>query len=513
MSKRFQGEIEHALTKYALIPVIVLAVFGMSLLLISWEHYVTGINHERRALVADVLAGIAADYQAKTEKAIGECQNSWSKLNDAGTRAKIFSDLYSAVNVTHDGTDFYVLDAAGNIKISNKGSLPTALNPLTADFGVIKRLANSAAVYTEFIAGDDKNSYDLLVGSRLGEGENILGYVFFIIHSSYLTHNIDAGRLDFILADSFANARLTTGANYALDNYKVSFKFLAAQNSLVTADKHIYYVSQERLTIGNEDYTLYALSPATELIERYLLGLALVIAAMLLMLPIIVVSARRESLLRTKAIEGLSAVAEVRQLESQFNPHFLFNTLENIKFMIKLDSNAAIKMIVALSSILRYSINNENLKVTLASDLEYLHSYMQIQQARFGKRLLYEEDIATDLLAAVVPKLIFQPLLENAIKYGESADGSINIKLSVCAVKNDLCVTISDKGTGLDAAKLNNILAMLEEKTAVTTHTGIYNVHRRLRLLYGEPYGVNVDSTAAAGTTITIKLPLTKMEN
>ena len=117
-----------------------------------------------------------------------------------------------------------------------------------------------------------------------------------------------------------------------------------------------------------------------------------------------------------------NAVSEIRQLEAQFHPHFIFNTLENIKFMVKLNPEAAMKMIVDLSSILRYGINNLAQQVTLTEDWQYTTRYLEIMKYRFGKRLQCEFDIRVDMDTVIIPKLIFQPILENAIKYGEGPD-------------------------------------------------------------------------------------------
>ena len=239
---------------------------------------------------------------------------------------------------------------------------------------------------------------------------------------------------------------------------------------------------------------------------------------LLLMIPILLVSVRRESRARARAIAEeearATAVSEMRRLESQFNPHFLFNTLENIKFMVKLDPQAAQRMLMDLSRILRYSIKGEERKVTLREDLSYTHSYMEIQQYRFGRRLVYDETIPKEVGDCRIPRLLFQPVLENAIRYGAAEDGSIIIRLSVSWEERPtgkvLCVKIEDQGPGLSAERLQAIREMLAEGADPALHTGIYNIHRRLQLMYGRPYGLQLECPPAGGTVVTLRLPFEK---
>lgn len=126
-----------------------------------------------------------------------------------------------------------------------------------------------------------------------------------------------------------------------------------------------------------------------------------------------------------------TSIAEIKQLESQFNPHFLFNTLEHIRYMTKLEPEAVNKMIVSLSSILRYSINNTILDVTIAEDLEYTKSYLLIQKYRFHERFNYTVYMERGTEDCIIPKLIFQPIIENAIKYGFGDKEKLMVRMKI----------------------------------------------------------------------------------
>ena len=256
--------------------------------------------------------------------------------------------------------------------------------------------------------------------------------------------------------------------------------------------------------------------PVTDLLQRYALGILIVLAVLVLFIPILLVSIRRESRARVQAIaveeERAMAMSEVRRLESQFNPHFLFNTLENIKFMVRLDPEAAQRMLMDLSKLLRYSIKGRERLVDLAEDLAYTHSYIEIQKYRFGKRLAYEEEIPEAVLDCRVPRLIVQPVIENAIRYGASADGIIRVQVRAARETDLLVLQVQDCGPGLPPERLRELRQMLAEGADPLVHTGIYNIHRRLQLMYGDGYGLTLECPAEGGTLVRLTLPWEKGE-
>lgn len=564
MPHQFQEEVRRALTKYALVPVTILAVLGSLLMLFSWKHYVTDANHEKRAMVADVMQGIFADYWQRTQqtaetiKAV-EDMREWQ--DSPAKRAELYSDLYRAVNIAHDGTRFYLINAAGEVLLGSHEELPPPLRPFHPDWGVLHRMTESPEQpVAEFVSRGDAGGRDLLIGQAIVRKGTLAGWFFFLIPGEYLQQNIASGNVDFVLADSFGNAQVAVGGSYAIRMGKVTEPFASMRSGMVQAGEHEYYVTSEPVAGGPSGnvYTVYAISEATDLLLRYMLGAGLLIGIVLVMLPVILVSVRRESRARAKAVEDLadafaeakegrldkrlevhegselavieqeynrmteslqelmrqneaetraSVISEVRQLESQFHPHFLFNTLENIKFMVKLDSEAAIQMIQALSALLRYSIHEETRRVPLEKDLEYLHSYMKIQQYRFGQRLHYSEQIDDQVRGCLIPKLLFQPVLENAIKYGEAEDGTIAVRLCVMALGDDLMVSIEDKGRGMTPEVFAHLQQLLHNGENSSVHKGIYNVHRRIQLMFGTAYRLRLLQPSSGGTRIEMRLP------
>ncbi|MGI0530033.1 sensor histidine kinase [Treponema socranskii] len=201
-------------------------------------------------------------------------------------------------------------------------------------------------------------------------------------------------------------------------------------------------------------------------------------------------------------------VAEIKQLEMQFNPHFLYNTLENIKFLIKLDPDKAQKTILRLSELLRYSIDNDAPTARIGEDMGRIEHYLYILKLRFGKKFAYEIDVPDDVQNCVVPKLIVQPLIDNAVKHGFGDKERMKVSIGAHAVGKKLHIVVSDDGAGMNETELKAMRKLIRAQNNKTNHIGLYNVERRIELLYGSKYGMTIDSVAGKGTTVRISLPV-----
>jgi sensor histidine kinase YesM len=214
-----------------------------------------------------------------------------------------------------------------------------------------------------------------------------------------------------------------------------------------------------------------------------------------------------------KELAEHAAFSQVKQLESQFNPHFLFNTLDNIRFMAKIDADAADKMILSLSGLLRYSIREVREEVTVKEDLEYLQNYLNILQIRFNKRFAYEMDVSPDIYDCVIPKLIIQPLLENAVKYGFDENKKLSVKLKGYQNKDQVVFICEDDGAGIEEELLQELQRQMTGDENTGTHLGLYNINRRIQLMYGQDYGVYLDSEKGRGTMVRLVLPKKRNES
>lgn len=212
--------------------------------------------------------------------------------------------------------------------------------------------------------------------------------------------------------------------------------------------------------------------------------------------------------------------AQLRALQAQINPHFMYNTLQVIGGMaIKKGVKEINQITVALSDILRYSLNFSKEMVCVRDEILYLRSYLTIQNERFGNRINLELELPSVLEAYLVPKLILQPMIENSFKHGlPEKEGDWNIKVSGhINPAGDLVLTSEDNGVGIPKDRLKEINDMLkkdaEEALGIGSHIGLCNVDARIRLRYpGEQYGVQLESEEGKGTKVSVTIKAVKEE-
>ena len=203
---------------------------------------------------------------------------------------------------------------------------------------------------------------------------------------------------------------------------------------------------------------------------------------------------------------------EIKMLQAQINPHFLYNTLDSIKWIATIQKNSGIVQVVtALSSLLKNMAKGFNEKVTLRQELDFLNNYVTIEKIRYIELFDVEIDVDSEYLYdAKIIKLTLQPLVENAIFSGIEPSGRSGlIKIHAYTKDNILYVSVTDNGIGISE---ENIKKLLTDTSRITKSNmsgiGLPNVDRRLKLVYGEDYGIKIDSVLDEYTTITVSLPL-----
>ncbi len=207
----------------------------------------------------------------------------------------------------------------------------------------------------------------------------------------------------------------------------------------------------------------------------------------------------RERELRTSQLEARLATTRLQVLKMQLHPHFLFNTLNAISELIYRDPDSAERMIADLSDLLRMSLENlEVQEISLKQELEFLEKYLAIELTRFHDRLKVEMSIEPEMWDAIVPNMILQPLVENAIKHG-IGPRSIGGKIRIDAIRENenLLLSVSDNGIGLP----NRDLAKMVEGV------GISNTRRRLRHLYGENQAFDLANEDGSGVVVRLTIP------
>jgi two-component system sensor histidine kinase YesM len=191
--------------------------------------------------------------------------------------------------------------------------------------------------------------------------------------------------------------------------------------------------------------------------------------------------------------------SEIRSLYSQINPHFLYNTLDTIVWMAEFgDSEKVIATTKSLAQFFRISLSQGSESITLGEEIEHIKQYMFIQKQRYGDHLTYDIECPEEYKSIQVPKIILQPIVENAIYHGiKELDGVGFIKISAEKKEHQLVLKVSDNGVGFDSSTEKSTLTKLGG-------VGIDNVNKRLKLIYGDESGVHIDSKAGVGTEVTI---------
>jgi two-component system LytT family sensor kinase len=207
--------------------------------------------------------------------------------------------------------------------------------------------------------------------------------------------------------------------------------------------------------------------------------------------------------------ERLLLHARMEALQNQINPHFLFNTLNSISSLVRLDPDTAREMIFKLATILRRLLNTSEAFAPLREEFEFVDNYLDIEVVRFGRdklRVVKELDAAT--LDVMVPSMLLQPLVENSIKHGLSPKiegGSIHLRSRM--TDSRLIIEVEDDGVGMGKAQLE------ESSSWVGMGIGMANISERLQVLYGDTARMTIDSHQGKGTLIRIRLPLVESDS
>ncbi|MFB5761512.1 cache domain-containing sensor histidine kinase [Paenibacillus medicaginis] len=209
--------------------------------------------------------------------------------------------------------------------------------------------------------------------------------------------------------------------------------------------------------------------------------------------------------------------AEIAALQSQINPHFLYNTLGSISLYAELQHNReVVQMTNHLSALLRYSMNGGNSEVLLRQELEHIQGYLEIQQIRFEDRLTYQLNVEPELLDARIVRLTLQPIVENSIIHGlEKGRGDVHIEVNGRKLGIGICIEITDNGPGIAGEQLEQQMSNMEEGIIPGSPGGhgLVNVHRRLVLRYGAGYGLQLESSLGEGMVVKVNLPSGATEN
>lgn len=552
----FKDDIRKVLLLYAFFPAMILT---FSILLMFWGFWkmdVVSSSERENNEVAQILGNTVIEFSRFMDELALDDGLLLEEFN-ARNQAKIFDQFYAINNQVQKKGELYVFDEELNPLLKTKNNMPYFLQgEYYENWGIFYAMRRGGEGLKVRVMEDGQGDFQLILGKTLHQSDEEKKYVVVILSSREFLRNISSKASQTIITDQRRVVYLSN--NYAfidgLNRFSMEEDF--PKGSKKIDGKNYYFASSEIL---EGTLVIHSIREISNQIQFFLfLGIVLSMVFLILIL-LVLYSTKRMAQSKTrdldKIIEGLSLAesgdlesrvhlqsqdefqtigdsfnamvkslkdqidrneemtkrlsnTQMKQLQAQFNPHFLYNTLDNIRFMVKFSPEDASEMILKLSALLRYSLDYTHDMVELREDLKYTESYLSIMTIRYSHRLTYELLVEESLLDMQIPKLIIQPMIENALKYGFGLRETLHIVIKV--EKNDkfLLLTCIDNGQGMDKETLESVQMQLDVEEDHRAHYGLYNIHRRLQLRYGPTAGITIKSELGRGASLRIKIPL-----
>lgn len=562
----FRDELRRLFIGYAIVPAVVFTLIcGIVFMAALLYGKRTGNREHSRYVTAELDRVVEGYGQVLSEFAAAP--ELFTEAAGSRERAAVFERFYQTANELGYEAEFYLLDEekrplfpAGESLAGGSpagGSLPPALAAdVDAQWGILgmmERAPQELAV--RLVQPWEASDRMLAMGRAAVEDGRIVGYALILLPGSCFNTVLDQSDAQTIVTDRFGWAIIGNNQQFLTASSQI-IPELEKAGGCLTWGHHAWLVSVSEACGGL--FLVYTVSDIQNIVASLTMGGALVLTALVLMAVWMLLNTRKVTEKKTEdfyrilevmeeaaggnlertieidrdnefatiadtynqmigslktQMENNQKMAELvassqnKQLESQFNPHFLYNTLENIRYMCKMEPEIAERMVYSLSGLLRYSLDGGEAEVTLREDLEHLENYLTILRYRFNRRFSYQIDVEPETLACRIPKLVLQPMIENSVKYGFGNQEKLKVELKAYLHEGKLIMICRDDGVGITPSMLSELTGLLEQPENKSRHSGIYNIHRRIGILYGRPYGVEVRSAEGHGTTLVVTLP------
>ena len=547
--RRFKDELRQSLLVHSLIPVII-AVFVF--LICSYGIWLYSLNRSMGKVLKDYSAFLDDSFEKYSEYLRNIQKLDLPGLEtDMDVRAEFNGKLYSFLNSQKIKGKFFLTDDKFNIIISSNTNESTQKK----QYSEIRKLIGSVIRIKDFqhcLWYEKEEIFPSLYICR--KQENSSGIIGFVLYAENILETKEGNSNLFAVTDRFGRIFGTNSQMFLGKNGKINPEISESPGFSLQGNLY-YYI--KKIPLKNFGFELYIAKGVQEIFTMFAILLAassgfFILQTLTVLKTSEIVARQKTKLIEqmmhsfkkasdgdlqerlyiqtpeefyiisksyNKMLENLQNLIKTNEeqmqqaislnlklLEIRFNKHFLFNTLETVRFMTRINPKTAEEIVIRLSNLLRYSIKQIDETVTLTEDMGNVKDYLQILSYRFGKRMTFSISIDDGVGEGLVPKLIFQPLIENSIKYGLDEQENINIEISAGRKDENLVITVSDNGPGIETEKLRQIMNEIYENTK-TSHIGVYSVHRRLLLMYGKPYGISITSMKNNGTHIELLLP------
>lgn len=560
--KYFRDELQRMFLVYAIVPAVIFTlVCGLFFMAVLLHGRKSSIREHNQYVSGELERALGA-YEEGLERLAGQSRLFEGSLGTE-ERAGIFEEFYRISNGLGYEGNLFVMDEKGEVLLSNREILPDYLKVEEGiSWGIFRHMDSwPGETVVRLVNGWRDGESAIAMGRSFVEEGGIRGYIICVLPGSRFKNVLDKVDTQTVITDRFGWTFVSNSYQF-LDSSNQVMKALETAGTYLSYEKQMYLTSRQE--VYHRMFHVYSVSDIQNIVFSLTLSSAMVITALAIMTGWVFFSSRKATERKTEdfyrildvlegaregnlegmiQIEGenefkiiadaynetmvslkmqmennkkmahLVGEAQNKQLMSQFNPHFLYNTLENIRYMCKLEPATAERMVFSLSGLLRYSLDGSRPEVTLKEDLEHLENYLAILKRRFGSRLEYEIEISREVMECRIPKLVLQPMIENAVKYGFGSQLNLKVELKAYIHEGRLIMICRDDGVGMSQGTLSQLTSLLEEGENVSRHSGLYNIHRRIGILYGRPYGVEIRSAEGHGTTLVVTLPANRGED
>lgn len=491
---------------------LLIAVF----FLLSYHVTVVRQNRESNRKVTEICRGEYEKYMAEAEELIDSPKmREFLTGGTSSSRSAVSRMLYDAANSGEIRARFVVTDSEGEPLMSNftKGNLQTFASSLMLK-RVISRMSGDPGGTMSLLCDvdlteDQRCAYSIVCAIPDGSGR-IAGYVFLNMRNEDLEAIAGSMGEEIVILDQYDNAIFSSIKLPGDPGDKLPTRRFTADidgRGVYTVNGTRMYAVKTRLTERPID--VITLTSIERQLYMYRIAAIFFLLTLIVIGILMMLMTRLYTGINERGIGEFMKDLEVRNLEEKFNPHFVFNVMESVYFQIDEDPKKAQDMLMAFSSLMRYSINYGQSRVTLETDVNYLNDFLMLQKIRYNQLLTYKFDIPDELLDTMVPKLILQPLIENCVRHGFVSGQELHIDISARQEGEDIIFEIRDNGRGITEEKLLEIRESFGEDVAPETvkHIGLYNVEKILSKLYGDRYGLDIASRPGEGTVVTLRMP------
>ena len=555
-SVTYKKYIEYSFLRYALSIIVILFIMMIAFLSVNFkvlEHYENKKNTLKLLQVLEkqfLSYNLALENLSKDTEIINLVSGSSNSHPSEVNRT-----LYNFVNAQDLKANFVLLDKDFNIISSN---LFESNKELFLESRVLEKVSaaplNNTYITPSRLNYDYEQESSLIFAHAVMDGKEKVGYLFFDILSKDIENLFMRSPIDsIVLTDRYDHIIFYTGKKsvdltlkYPGDKYMNTFskdgeidingtKYQGQINTFIDGQFTLYTMVSKEIQRRSFYYGLWFIILSAFIMlfmipyitrrisEKNVSAIEEMIGSITQMShgkkvehPVIfeefnkllssfeMVLAEKEALIKNNSeLSERKRIMEIKQLEEQFNPHFLFNILETLKYQIMIDKDKAVEMVLAFAALMRYSIYYGSTVVPLGTDIEYINDYLMLQKLRYNRRLTYSIDIPDELQECLIPKLLLQPIVENSLSHGLVDVIHITIRAECRA--DMLIISVEDNGKGIDSQNLQLLRESLEKDSIYKEHIGLYNSHSVIKLLYGNRYGLEINS--CHGTLITVRLP------